>query len=267
MFRVSASCFLICLIILSCSCARTVVKKRPDDCDSGVRFYRPKPYLFIAPAQPATVTRTATSTPNIKRSIINGDIDNSSTVIDSAPISLSISIEYLPDYDEEYSIRMKPGLGIAKLDITLENGWNLTNVNSETDQKTADIIGSIAPLASAIASFGKADAEVNRENGECSVPFGFYEAVIGRTENNRRGLLGWRYVGFAPISGCSTTIVDCPGKCDCAQLFKLVADSSGLKFQRIENNCPNCLDHELGVTETWSDIDQLTTVDQPANAK
>ena len=37
-------------VCLVAGCTRVVVHKDPDDCNKGIRYYRPKPYLFITPS-------------------------------------------------------------------------------------------------------------------------------------------------------------------------------------------------------------------------
>ena len=42
--------------ILLSGCTRVVVKKDPGPDDEGFRYYRPKPYLMVAPAPPTEET-------------------------------------------------------------------------------------------------------------------------------------------------------------------------------------------------------------------
>ncbi|MEQ9067952.1 MAG: hypothetical protein RLO18_14565, partial [Gimesia chilikensis] len=49
--------FLVGVLIVAGGCMPGVhVKKNPADKDKGIRYYRPKPYLFISPS--GTVTKT-----------------------------------------------------------------------------------------------------------------------------------------------------------------------------------------------------------------
>ena len=72
------------------------VVKDPDPRSDGIRFYRPKPYLLITPADPT------------------GRM-------------VSMKLDYLPDYGEgEYLVKVR---GNAK--VALKDGWNLVGVNTE----------------------------------------------------------------------------------------------------------------------------------------
>ncbi|MEK6249935.1 MAG: hypothetical protein N2C12_17255, partial [Planctomycetales bacterium] len=101
------------------------VRKNPGPKDLGVRYYRPKPYLLLSPMAEGR--------------------DNDQHV--------AISLVYLPDYSEEYSINVKPGFGSANVQIKLDQGWNLTQLNQDLDSQTdeirsavGDVIGKL-PLA------------------------------------------------------------------------------------------------------------------------
>ena len=80
-------------------CLRSRWSANPDDGDTGVRFYRPKPYLLVTPADPT------------------GRLVN-------------MKLEYLPDFNEEYSAHVK-----GKASVALKDGWNLVGVNTKEAPK------------------------------------------------------------------------------------------------------------------------------------
>jgi hypothetical protein len=153
---------------------RTLVKKNPGPNDAGVRYYRPKPYLMVKPA----VDR-------------NGN-----------PLAGYVSIEttMLPDYNEEYSIHIRPGLGNNKTSITLDDGWNLTKLNVEVDSQTDEKIRAFAEVAKGIPTGGLGmGGDLRVDVKGVNVPMGLYESVISHDGCQKR-LLGFRYIGFLPFS-------------------------------------------------------------------
>jgi hypothetical protein len=153
---------------LVCACTpSTRVIKNPDDCDTGVRFYRSKPYLFIKPTKED-----------------NGKVE--------------ISVEYMPDFSEEYSVHIKSGLGINTTNVTLNEKGVLMGLNVSLDSQTAENITALGSLAGSAAPFLKS---TNMTVEGRNVPLGFYEAVIGH-DGCRNQLYGWRYVGFMPYNKC-----------------------------------------------------------------
>jgi hypothetical protein len=268
-------------------CTRVEVKKVRGDHTKGVRYYRPKPYLFItgdiasAGAEKEPVMRVFQDSP-IEVKVAENAKNASNVTLASAkqppdladddsrlpqggdagletkPVKelaakehvtlqkISMKLEYLPDFSEEYAINLKPGLGSGKFDFKLENGWNLTSLNAETDQQTDEIIGSIGSLVgAALPLFGKAaneSADKRVQNtSECpptiygsNVPFGFYEAVIACDPHGRKQLYGWRYVGFMPFQSCP---VEPRGAqqvcCDTQDIYGMVFVNNVLQFQKI----------------------------------
>ncbi len=191
--------FALCVLSLAfaAGCARVVVTKNPGPCDEGLRYYRPKLYLLVAP----------------------GEDDG-----------ISIDVKYLPDYSEEYSIRMTPGLNATtSFKPTLSDGWNLTGFESETDQNIDDLVKSVAgvvPNMKLSAKPPKADLKV---------PIGFYEAVVDRDDRGCKSLVGWRYVGFFPIgqpTAAAETVESVP--LEAATLWKLAWNADGLVFEPIK---------------------------------
>jgi hypothetical protein len=253
------------LAVLNVGCARMVVKRNPGPNDRGIRFYRPKPYLFIGPSgggQPsdgqsvATDGSEGTTTPKEKAvayeepmrapapnpDATKADTKKASQLADKTAISVTMHIEYLPDYNEEYSIRVTPGLGQASLKVSLQNGWNLNSVDEATDQKYAEILGSVASLVGAAA---KADVIPGyRTMADYDVPLGYYEAVIASDERGCRQLIGWRYVGFMLGFACPVKAYTSRPDVICGEgvMFALVFEGGGLKMKRIQNlgTCPGC---------------------------
>lgn len=202
------------LVVLTCvgmSCASYSVKKNPTDRDTGIRFYRPKPYLYVGPPS------------------------------DGDPQKVTISLQYLPDYEEEYSIEVHPGLGVNSLDVSLENGWNLTNFKGTTDQKYAEILGSMAGMVSAAGGLARAPAAAPARDGneadvDRGVPRGYYESVFWCDECGKKHLFGWRYIGFLPFDSCPVAPQPQMQNAWCDDLWALLpGGGSELRFVRISD--------------------------------
>lgn len=165
---------------------KVLVRKSPGDHDGGVRYYRPKPYLKIEPAEIAV----------------------SKTESKIAPGLVRVSLVYLPDFSEEYSISVRSGLGVADVGIKLEDGWNLTEISQELDSQTDENVKAMGSLLSAVG--GLIPTSTNQRVAENvsftvparNVPIGFYESVVGRDPCNVKRLYGFRYLGFMPFAGC-----------------------------------------------------------------
>ncbi len=89
------------------------VTKANTDSVHGIRYWRPAPYLYIT-----------------------GDKEGACTA----------KIIYLPDKSEEYVMTPHPGFGSITFKPSLQDGWNLTNLDSSMDSKTADLISAIAKI-------------------------------------------------------------------------------------------------------------------------
>lgn len=191
---------LLCLV----ACASTTVKKDPGPHDRGVRYYRPKPYLFLEPA------------------------------LGKSDELVTMSLQYLPDFAEEYSIHVRAGVGKNTTSFKLQDGWNLTEFNVDVDSKVSENIEAVAKLIEAVpklrptAGDGVPKGAVRATN----VPLGYYEAVINPGPDGKKRLYGWRYVGFAPFVGCPQqgTGVECA---DCHQqaLYGLVFEKGVMVFK------------------------------------
>ena len=271
-------------------CTRVEVKKVRGDHTKGVRYYRPKPYLFItgdiasAGSEKEPVMRVFQDSPvevKVAQNAKNASIvtlasakqppdlaDDDSRLpqggdagLETKPVKnlaakehvtlqkISMKLEYLPDFSEEYAINLKPGLGSGKFDFELENGWNLTSLNAETDQQTDEIIGSISSLIGALSPTPGV-LEKSAQNPSLNlaqqapappatiygsnVPFGFYEAVIACDPHGRKQLYGWRYVGFMPFQSCP---IETGGAqkacCDTQDIYGMVFVNGVLQFQKI----------------------------------
>lgn len=242
--------------LFATGCTRVVVHKDPGRFDKGIRYYRPKPYLFIAPGEASSngddktlikdtrmVEQINDLEVKLTQAIKSGALQSENQLADYEELSftedmptpdcptkkcaaeddddcpppsvtkVSMSLMYMPDFAEEYSIQLKPGLGVGELSLELDNGWNLTSVGMKTDQQTDEIITSVANLVSSLSDAANNMTAARQKNGancECSlyatnIPFGFYEAVIATDPCGRKQLYGWRYIGFMPFQACPTT--------------------------------------------------------------
>jgi hypothetical protein len=200
--------------LLVTACATTTVRKNPDDCDQGIRYYRPKPFLLIQPSEAG------------------------------ADQYVSISLQYLPDFSEEYSIRVRSGLGINRTKVTLKDGWNLTQIDQDLDAQFDESVRALAELVDAlpIPTAGRVDA-----NGSplvvraTNVPLGFYESIISRGGDGKKRLYGWRYVGFHPFNACPSEscgvdYVDCQPH----DIYALVFERGVMTFKQVGQVDPEC---------------------------
>ena len=87
MARLNRKFLAVCVLAgLASGCASSVkVVKNPAEGDKGIRFFRPKPFLLVTPADPT------------------GRLVN-------------MKLEYLPDYSEEYSAHVKGKASVALKD-------------------------------------------------------------------------------------------------------------------------------------------------------
>jgi hypothetical protein len=203
------NCVSVMLVILAAvGCASTKVVKGPDANDKGIRYYRPKPYLMVKPAN-----------------VEHGKID--------------ISLVYLPDYTEEYSIHICAGIGSNATSVKLEDGWNLTGIDVTVDNQLDELLGAAAQVISAVPKAGDV-ARTPTHLATCSgraVPLGLYEAVTGVDHCCEKRIYGWRYIGFMPFAGCPVNGGGGPYTCLCddgsLDVWGLVWDGDALCFKRI----------------------------------
>ncbi len=205
MIKATKTIVLIVAIIVTGGCApRVTVKKNPCDDFNGFRYYRPKPYLLITPAGDE-VKEEAKDKPTKTTKVKSDEF-------------VSIELQYLPDFSEEYAIKIWNGLGTSNVSLTLEDGWKLTSVNQQLDAQFDDNVKAIAELVKAGGSILAAGPEIIDASRvtdppgtkyrwavrATNIPLGYYESVIGCLPNGKKQLFGWRYVGFAPFNSCPT---------------------------------------------------------------
>jgi hypothetical protein len=206
---------------------RVRVRQSPGPKDTGIRYYRPKPYLRIEPASSVvTEGKKTTATPSDE--------------------FVAITIEYLPDFSEEYSIEVCPGLGSANVTVGLTDGWNLTSVNQTLDSQFDENVKAVADLAKAASGFiptnGFAEGPPQGSPQKfvvaaTNVPIGYYESVISKDACGKKRLYGWRYIGFLPYSSCPIEMcgsqhLACQGVP--SELFGIVFDHGVMKFKRLD---------------------------------
>jgi hypothetical protein len=192
--------FLVLHAILSFGCnPRATVRQNPGPRDTGLRFYRPKPYLLITPAAAYLDTGKTEKGAAVKE--IHSESDR----------FVQIKLEYLPDFAEEYSISVRAGLGTNTTKIALKDGWNLTQLDQDLDSNFDDNVKAFAELAKAGSAYvGTRSAEADSDSkafvvSATNIPLGYYESVISRDSCGRKQMYGWRYVGFAPFNGCPSS--------------------------------------------------------------
>jgi hypothetical protein len=224
---------LVSVPLLLCACTRVVVTKDPSFANKGIRFYRPKPYLFIG--ELAAPSKELTK---------NCD----STGAGPTTVKVAIQLAHLPDYNEEYAIELRPGMGIGELEIKLEDGWNLTSVGMKTDQQVDELATAGGSLIGALRRPADArDPQQIVAEATRNVPLGFYEPVVGCDEHGRRHLIGWRYVGFLPFAACPVEVNVCSNTvaCDGADIWALVNTPNGLRFQKLADVVNGALERRL----------------------
>jgi hypothetical protein len=180
--------------------------KDPKPFNKGVRFYRPKPYLRVVPHQ-----------------------DSRGAASDEF---VDVSIEYLPDFCEEYAISICAGLGTNKTKITLKDGWNLTDLDVEIDSQFDENLKAVGDLISKLPIATAAAEERPAAVRATNVPLGYYEAVISMDDCGKKRLYGWRYVGFMPYATCpiESSGLRCEN-CQVDDIYGLVFDNGVMTFQ------------------------------------
>jgi hypothetical protein len=227
------------------------VVKNPNPYDKGIRYYRPKPYLFISPLGSATIVEKGSTT---------------TTTTSPSDQYVSIELQYLPDFSEEYSIHVRSGVGVADVDFTLEDGWNLTSLNQKLDSQMDENVSALADLATGIGGALARAADVPPPGEPISpaeyrwhvqasnVPLGYYEAVIGTDRDCNKRLMGWRYVGFAPFNACPTDIEgQISAQCDSGDgaIYGLVFERGVMTFRPLDPDRANLnrVPEPTGVTQ------------------
>lgn len=104
------------LPLLFISCARvTVTHVKPGDTSEGIHFVRPRPYLLVS----------------------------------SQGENLKSEILWLPDYSQEYTVNLRPGIGRSNLDLKLKDGWMLTEMGAETDSRFSEALSAFGNVLEA----------------------------------------------------------------------------------------------------------------------
>ena len=246
----------ICVVaFIGCTPKVHVVKvTAKNSMTSGIRYYRPQTYLLITPVSETVTTQV-----------------NKSPVVTVKPGTkyVNLKLEHLPDFSEEYAINVKAGLGTADVEITLEDGWQLTALNQDIDSNFDENVeaatGALAAVSpptpgvsgaqSALKSGGPTLQTVVRAT---NVPIGYYESVIGRDECGRKQMYGWRYLGFMPYANCPPNVCGRTAgqHCDTVQLFGLVFKDDVMEFCPIGNINQNGT--ELGQVEVPVETEKIT---------
>ena len=213
------------IVVLACVSSigclpRVLVKANPTAQETGIRYYRPKPYLKVEPAEVAIAKDQTKIVPGLVR----------------------ISLVYLPDFSEEYAIDVRPGFGTANVEIKLEDGWNLTEIGQDLDSQTDENleaigailggIGDVLPTSTSQAATGEHSFTVTARN----VPIGFYESIIGRDGRGCKRLYGFRYLGFLPYAICPTDMGGSQMACcntDESNLYGLTFINGQMVFQSL----------------------------------
>ncbi len=113
-----AATTLLCSLL---ACSSIEVKPvGPQNKDAtGLRFYRPWPYLWVT-------------------SGANG--------------ACAVQVVYLPRTDQEYVVRATAGLGSVSFKPVLADGWNLTSLDGQVDSKAAEVLTGLGGIAGALAA-------------------------------------------------------------------------------------------------------------------
>jgi hypothetical protein len=231
LLKIVVTCAIAATILPGCA-PRIRVTQNPRPCDNGIRYYRPKPYLFVSSSGELSTTtdkegnKTVKTKPNEKY--------------------VNIQLQYLPDFAEEYALDVRPGLGVADVSLTLEDGWNLTAVNQKLDSQTDENITAAAELLKGVSGIvspgigadstkrstpaGAYEMKVRASN----VPLGYYESVIGRDCHGRKQLYGFRYIGFLPYQSCPLGMNGMQGAhCESTVLYGLVFQDGVMVFKSL----------------------------------
>lgn len=65
-----------------------------------------------------------------------------------------VKLIYLPDPSRPMVLRQHAGFGSSQMNVTLQDGWMLTSLNSSADSKTAETLASIASVIGAVYAGG-----------------------------------------------------------------------------------------------------------------
>lgn len=215
----------LCMLFGSMACApRVRVRSNPTPHDTGIRYYRPKPYLLVTPAG---------------QTLLSDSGKPIREVIDERYVQ--IELQYLPDFSEEYSIDVRSGFGIADVSITLEDGWNLTSINQKLDSQTDENVRAMAEVVRGAAGLTNPGERITNPDATkpppfqvkaSNVPLGYYESVIGVDHCGRKQLYGFRYIGFLPYQTCPIAMQGAEaGHCQSTEIYGLVFEQGVMVFR------------------------------------
>jgi len=135
-------------VFLIAGCAGVEITRVKDNKDNGgIRFYRPWPYLLVIQTDKGVEAKTV----------------------------------YLPKKDEEYSIKVKSGLGTVNGSFTLTDGWNLTQFGDSRDSKIPDTITALTGTATSVN-------DMKGLVGASELPPGLYKYLIDEKTGEVSGL-------------------------------------------------------------------------------
>lgn len=200
---------------------RVLVTANPGPRTKGIRYYRPKPYLKVVPAE-VQIAKDKTSV---------------------EPSLVSITLEYLPDFSEEYAIDVRSGFGVAEVAIKLEDGWNLTEINQQLDSQTDENLSAMADMIRAVGSTiptagGDGEKPLQITAAATDVPLGYYESVIGCGSDGKKRLYGFRYVGFLPYQSCPLSMGGSERACcgdPATPLYGLTFENGRMVFKNLQS--------------------------------
>lgn len=141
-------------IVSMTACSSVEIVRVTDDNRNsieGLRFYRPVPYLLVTESAQAKKSKENT-----------------------AASEYTYQIKYLPDKSEEYAIQTRYRFGSLKNSYKLEDGWNLTLVDVNADQKIPETIAAVGDLAASIAKAVTTLKLSPSATEEITVPPGLY---------------------------------------------------------------------------------------------
>ncbi len=107
-------------------------------------------------ARPATAASDSSGTPSSGTGVNERNVSNDNSAYAYQPMRGNMDIAFLPDFEEQYAVSSRAGLGNAKFALNLGQGWSLQSLNSITDNRELnkrifDVIDSSIELAKAAA--------------------------------------------------------------------------------------------------------------------
>ncbi len=148
MFTMLSACASVSVTQIENAKGSTGIEVKNDT--SGVRFYRPAPYLWITQADPPKDVNVETFREELRET--GSEIITETTSV--RPLGgprYTAQIVMLPDYSQEYIVQWKAGIGSVKPSVSLADGWNLSSFGAEVDSKVSDTIGAVASLGGTVA--------------------------------------------------------------------------------------------------------------------